>query len=79
MQNCQSQFMIAQDERLILNSMKIIKLQSWEEKFKNLVESLRDKKFVWLSKLLIHFFIGCLLQLFLRLFSLDVLLPGLLH
>jgi len=47
--------MIAQDERLqttseILNSMKIIKLQSWEEKFKNLVESLRDKEFVWLSK-----------------------------
>ncbi|XP_045789104.1 ABC transporter C family member 8-like [Trifolium pratense] len=55
MQKCQSQFMIAQDERLrstseILNSMKIIKLQSWEEKFKNLVESLRNKEFVWLSK-----------------------------
>ncbi|XP_058723952.1 ABC transporter C family member 8-like [Vicia villosa] len=55
LQNCQSQFMIAQDERLrstseILNSMKIIKLQSWEEKFKNLVQSLRDKEFVWLSK-----------------------------
>ncbi|CAL5195605.1 unnamed protein product [Lathyrus oleraceus] len=55
LQNCQTQFMIAQDERLrstseILNSMKIIKLQSWEEKFKNLVDSLRDKEFVWLSK-----------------------------
>ncbi|KAL5062777.1 hypothetical protein RYX36_024514 [Vicia faba] len=55
LQNCQSQFMIAQDERLrstseILNSMKIIKLQSWEEKFKNLVYSLRDKEFVLLSK-----------------------------
>ncbi|CAL5207702.1 unnamed protein product [Lathyrus oleraceus] len=55
LQNCQSQFMIAQDERLrltseILNSMKIIKLQSWEEKFKNLLQSLRDKEFVWLSK-----------------------------
>ncbi|KAK2353052.1 ABC transporter C family member [Trifolium repens] len=55
LQNCQAQFMTAQDERLrstseILNSMKIIKLQSWEEKFKNLVESLRDKEFVWLSK-----------------------------
>ena len=55
LQNCQSQFMIAQDERLrttseILNSMKIIKLQSWEEKFKNLVESLRNKEFIWLSK-----------------------------
>ncbi|XP_058750305.1 ABC transporter C family member 8-like [Vicia villosa] len=55
LQNCQTQFMIAQDERLrstseILNSMKIIKLQSWEEKFKNLIESLRDKEFKWLSK-----------------------------
>ncbi|CAJ2663683.1 unnamed protein product [Trifolium pratense] len=55
LQNCQLQFMIAQDERLrstseILNSMKIIKLQSWEEKFKNVVESLRDKEFKWLSK-----------------------------
>ncbi|KAI5400791.1 ATP-binding cassette sub- C member 8 [Lathyrus oleraceus] len=30
--------------------MKIIKLQSWEEKFKNLLQSLRDKEFVWLSK-----------------------------
>ncbi|KAL5067208.1 hypothetical protein RYX36_018095, partial [Vicia faba] len=55
LQNCQSHLMIAQDERLrstseILNSMKIIKLQSWEEKFKNLVQSLRDKEFVWLSK-----------------------------
>ena len=55
LQNCQSQFMIAQDERLrstleILNSMKIIKLQSWEEKFKNLIELLRHKEFLWLSK-----------------------------
>lgn len=55
MQKCQSQFMIAQDERLrstseILNSMKIIKLQSWEHKFKDLVESLRAKEFIWLSK-----------------------------
>ncbi|KAK7294325.1 hypothetical protein RJT34_17214 [Clitoria ternatea] len=55
LQNCQAQFMIAQDERLrstseILNSMKIIKLQSWEEKFKNLVETLRAKEFKWLAK-----------------------------
>ncbi|KAH1052000.1 hypothetical protein AAZX31_08G188800 [Glycine max] len=54
-QNSQSQFMMAQDERLratseILNSMKIIKLQSWEDKFKNLVLSLRAKEFIWLSK-----------------------------
>jgi len=55
LQKCQSQFMIAQDERLrstseVLNSMKIIKLQSWEKKFKNLIESLRDKEFLWLYK-----------------------------
>ncbi|KAL6140763.1 hypothetical protein ACLB2K_059057 [Fragaria x ananassa] len=55
LQKCQSQFMIAQDERLratseILNSMKIIKLQSWEEKFKNSVVSLREREFKWLSE-----------------------------
>ncbi|PRQ51289.1 putative xenobiotic-transporting ATPase [Rosa chinensis] len=55
LQKCQSQFMIAQDERLratseILNSMKIIKLQSWEEKFKNLVDSLREREFKWLAE-----------------------------
>ncbi|TKY64342.1 ABC transporter C family member 8 [Spatholobus suberectus] len=54
-QNSQSQFMMAQDERLrstseILNSMKIIKLQSWEDKFKNIVLSLRAKEIIWLSK-----------------------------
>ncbi|VVA24252.1 PREDICTED: ABC transporter [Prunus dulcis] len=54
LQKCQSQFMIAQDERLratseILNSMKIIKLQSWEEKFKTLVDSLREREFIWLT------------------------------
>ncbi|RDX69509.1 ABC transporter C family member 8, partial [Mucuna pruriens] len=55
LQNYMAQFMISQDERLrstseILNSMKIIKLQSWEDKFKNLVETLRAKEFIWLSK-----------------------------
>ncbi|XP_054784020.1 ABC transporter C family member 8-like [Prosopis cineraria] len=54
-QKCQSEFMIAQDERLrstseIINNMKIIKLQSWEEKFKTLTESLRTKEFKWLAK-----------------------------
>ncbi|GAV60518.1 ABC_tran domain-containing protein/ABC_membrane domain-containing protein [Cephalotus follicularis] len=56
LQKCQSEFMIAQDERLratseILNSMKVIKLQSWEEKFKSLIESLRENEFKWLSEL----------------------------
>ncbi|KAJ4844145.1 ATP-binding cassette sub- C member 8, partial [Turnera subulata] len=55
-QRCQSQFMIAQDERLratseILNSMKILKLQSWEEKFKNLIESRRENELKWLAEL----------------------------
>ncbi|CAN1785887.1 ABC transporter C family member 8 [Linum perenne] len=54
LQRCQSQFMVAQDERLratseILNSMKIIKLQSWEEKFKSLIESKRENEFKCLS------------------------------
>ncbi|KAG7997591.1 hypothetical protein I3843_01G218100 [Carya illinoinensis] len=55
LQKCQSQFMIAQDLRLrstseILNNMKVIKLQSWEEKFKNLIKSLRDDEFKWLAQ-----------------------------
>eukprot|EP00257_Ricinus_communis_P009080 XP_002527423.2 ABC transporter C family member 8 isoform X1 [Ricinus communis] len=55
LQKCQSKFMIAQDERLratseILNNMKIIKLQSWEEKFKSYIESLRDTEFKWLTE-----------------------------
>ncbi|KAL0010160.1 hypothetical protein SO802_005268 [Lithocarpus litseifolius] len=55
LQKCQTQFMIAQDEQLrstseILNSMKIIKLQSWEDKFKNLIEFLRENEFKWLAE-----------------------------
>ncbi|XP_030971088.1 ABC transporter C family member 8-like [Quercus lobata] len=55
LQKCQTQFMIAQDERLrstseILNSMKIIKLQSWEDKFKNLIESVCKNEFKWLAE-----------------------------
>ncbi|XP_022721513.1 ABC transporter C family member 8-like isoform X3 [Durio zibethinus] len=55
LQKFQSEFMIAQDERLrttseILNSMKIIKLQSWEEKFKSFIESQRGNEFKWLAK-----------------------------
>ncbi|XP_027336486.1 ABC transporter C family member 8-like isoform X2 [Abrus precatorius] len=55
LQKYRSEFMIAQDERLrstseILSSMKIIKLQSWEDNFKKLVESLRAKEFECLAK-----------------------------
>lgn len=55
LQGYQAKFMVAQDERLrstseVLNSMKIIKLQSWEEKFRTMVESLRDAEFEWLKE-----------------------------
>ncbi|CAI9767155.1 unnamed protein product [Fraxinus pennsylvanica] len=55
LQKCQTEFMIAQDKRLrsmseILNNMKIIKLQSWEEKFKTLLESFRGLEFKWLGE-----------------------------
>ncbi|XP_055832204.1 ABC transporter C family member 8 isoform X2 [Solanum dulcamara] len=55
LQKCQTEFMIAQDKRLrfmseILNSMKIIKLQSWEENFKNSINSHREDEFKWLAE-----------------------------
>ncbi|CAM0910286.1 unnamed protein product [Alopecurus aequalis] len=55
LQGYQAKFMVAQDERLrstseVLNSMKIIKLQSWEDKFRTMVESLRDAEFEWLRE-----------------------------
>ncbi|GKC82991.1 ABC transporter C family member 8 [Tanacetum coccineum] len=47
--------MLFHDKRLrstseILNNMKVIKLQSWEEKFKKVVESCRDVEFHWLRE-----------------------------
>lgn len=55
LQKFQTEFMAAQDRRLrslseILNSMKIVKLQSWEENFKSSIRSLRKKEFKWLSE-----------------------------
>lgn len=55
LQKCQTEFMLAQDKRLrfmseILNSMKIIKLQSWEENFKNSIDSHREEEFKWLAE-----------------------------
>ncbi|XP_024971075.1 ABC transporter C family member 8-like isoform X2 [Cynara cardunculus var. scolymus] len=55
LQKCQLEFMSAQDKRLrstseILNNMKIIKLLSWEEKFKDFVESCRENEFKWLRE-----------------------------
>ncbi|CAL9180811.1 unnamed protein product [Musa hybrid cultivar] len=56
LQSYQSEFMSAQDERLratteALNSMKIIKLQSWEEHFRKMIQDLRDVEFKWLSEI----------------------------
>uniref|UniRef100_A0A0E0LCP1 ABC transporter C family member 13 n=1 Tax=Oryza punctata TaxID=4537 RepID=A0A0E0LCP1_ORYPU len=55
LQGYQSKFMVAQDGRLrstseILDGMKIIKLQSWEDMFRRAVESLRDGEFTWLRE-----------------------------
>ncbi|KAF5807985.1 putative ABC-type xenobiotic transporter [Helianthus annuus] len=55
MQKSQLEFMVAQDKRLrstseILNNMKVIKLQSWEEKFKKIVESFRETEVHWLCQ-----------------------------
>ncbi|XP_024973201.1 ABC transporter C family member 8-like isoform X4 [Cynara cardunculus var. scolymus] len=54
-QKCQLQFMVAQDKRLrstseILNNMKVIKLQSWEDKFQKVIESCRETEFHWLRE-----------------------------
>ena len=38
----------------ILNSMKIIKLQSWEKKVKKLIENIQAIKFKWFSSA--HFY-----------------------
>ncbi|KAK9689767.1 hypothetical protein RND81_09G079500 [Saponaria officinalis] len=53
LQECRAKSMEAQDKRLrstseILNSMKIIKLQAWEDHFLELIYSLRDDEFKWL-------------------------------
>ena len=52
---CQILYKVAQDERLratseVLNNMKIIKLQSWEEKFKNVIDLLRENEHKFLAK-----------------------------
>ncbi|KAG8369373.1 hypothetical protein BUALT_Bualt14G0004500 [Buddleja alternifolia] len=55
LQKYQTEFMVVQDKRLrslseILNNMKVIKLMSWEENFKNVIESYRKIEFKWLSE-----------------------------
>ncbi|KAI9109488.1 hypothetical protein K1719_019542 [Acacia pycnantha] len=55
--------MVAQDDRLrstseILNNIKIIKLQSWEEKFKTWVESLHAEEFKWPAKISLNVKVG---------------------
>ncbi|OEL13582.1 ABC transporter C family member 8 [Dichanthelium oligosanthes] len=55
LQRYQSRFMQAQDERQrataeVLNAMKIVKLQSWEDRFRETVQRLRDVEVGWLAK-----------------------------
>ncbi|KAF0926592.1 hypothetical protein E2562_026903 [Oryza meyeriana var. granulata] len=55
LQRYQSRFMKAQDERQrataeVLNAMKVIKLQSWEDRFRETVQRLRDDEVRWLTE-----------------------------
>ncbi|XP_002970616.2 ABC transporter C family member 8 [Selaginella moellendorffii] len=56
LQRAQTNFMVAQDKRLratteILTSMKIIKLQAWEEEFKTLIKQHREEELQWLGSM----------------------------
>ena len=56
LQHCQSEYMVAQDQRLratteLLNNIKVLKLQAWEDRFSLHLEELREEEFKWLSKL----------------------------
>ncbi|RWR72521.1 ABC transporter C family member 8 isoform X2 [Cinnamomum micranthum f. kanehirae] len=79
--NCQSRFMEARDQRLratseVLNSFKIIKLQSWEEKFKNLIDTLQDREFKWLKEFQIKKCYGVVLFWLSPMFVSSVVLAG---
>ncbi|RLN30691.1 ABC transporter C family member 8-like [Panicum miliaceum] len=55
LQRYQSRFMQAQDERQrataeVLNAMKVVKLQSWEDRFREAVQRLRDVEVRWLAE-----------------------------
>ncbi|KAL5203378.1 hypothetical protein ABZP36_014330 [Zizania latifolia] len=55
LQHYQSRFMQAQDERQrataeVLGAMKVIKLQSWEDRFRETVQRLRDVEVRWLGE-----------------------------
>ncbi|MQL75000.1 hypothetical protein Taro_007349 [Colocasia esculenta] len=59
LKNSQLRFMAGQDQRLratseVLNNMKIIKLQSWEDKFRKMIGELRDEEFRWLADIQIN-------------------------
>lgn len=54
LQRSQAKFMVSQDERLratteLLNGMKVIKLQAWEDRFKASIDGLREKEVKWLA------------------------------
>ncbi|KAJ1262043.1 hypothetical protein BS78_09G077000 [Paspalum vaginatum] len=55
LQRYQSRFMQAQDQRQrataeVLNAMKIVKLQSWEDRFRDTLQRLRDVEMRWLAE-----------------------------
>lgn len=55
LQRYQSMFMQAQDQRQramaeVLNAMKVVKLQSWEDRFRETVQRLRDVEVRWLAE-----------------------------
>ncbi|KAK4379949.1 hypothetical protein RND71_001811 [Anisodus tanguticus] len=56
----QFQLMMKRDSRMkaineLLGNMRVIKLQAWEEHFKEKIQSLRNEEFSWLSKF-VHMF-----------------------
>jgi ABC-type multidrug transport system fused ATPase/permease subunit len=56
LQRCQSRFMEAQDRRLratteLLHSIKVLKLQAWEDRFRLRLDELRGDELRWLSRM----------------------------
>ncbi|KAJ7294959.1 hypothetical protein O6H91_05G079100 [Diphasiastrum complanatum] len=62
----QNMIMLFKDKRMaiiteVLNNMKIIKLQAWEESFRNKIEEIRDSERSWLQKFMYLFAVNVFL------------------